>query len=126
MLSDLQKRFLAFLIGCIGVRSLLVILVKRIPIKYLPYLGLLALGPILGWINIIFFNPRTTGQETFGAKIWWGPIRPIHLMNYIIFAILAFKKNKYAYVPLLFDVIFGLLAFLIYHWSVGNFSKLLK
>ena len=126
MLSNLQKRFLAFLVGCIGLRSLFVVAVKKIPVKYLPYLGLLALIPIIGWLNILFFNPRTKGPETFGAKIWWGPIRPIHVINYTIFAILAFKKNKYAYVPLLADVILGLVAFLVYHYSVGDFKKVLN
>ena len=68
MLSDLQKRFLAFLIGCIGVRSLMVILVKRISKKYLPYLGLLALGPILGWINIIFLIQEQEDQKHLVLK----------------------------------------------------------
>jgi hypothetical protein len=43
--NNTQKRFLLFLIGCIGARSLFVIIAKNISLNYLPYLGYLALIP---------------------------------------------------------------------------------
>lgn len=112
--TEFQKRALLFLFGCIALRLLFVYIAKTLDNKYLPYLGILALGPIIGWLVIMFIKPRDTGAEA-GGKIWWKPIRPIHLILYMIFAYLAFTKNQYAYVPLLIDVIFGLVLFIVYH-----------
>ena len=54
MLSDIQKRFLLFLIGCIGVRTLFVLMAKYASQKQLFYMGALALLPALGFIIIYF------------------------------------------------------------------------
>ena len=112
----IKKRFLLFSI-CILVRSLFVIIVKKIDKKYLPYLGLLALLPAFGFLIIYFGGYRKTGGETFGQKIWWNNLRPIHAMLYLTFAYLAINRSKYSYKPLLIDVIIGLSAFLYYHFS---------
>ena len=39
MLKDKQKRILLFLIGCIGIRSIFVIIAKSATPEVLPYLG---------------------------------------------------------------------------------------
>ncbi len=115
---------LLFLIGCIGVRSLLVVLAKKINKNYLKYLGYLALAPAAGFIYIYLTGSRKTGGETFGEKIWWNDLRPVHAILYILFAYNAIKGNKQAWVYLLADVLFGLLSFLIHHYVNGDFSKL--
>ena len=53
-MNNIQKRFLLFLIGCIGIRSLFVIVAKNSDIKYLKYMGYLALLPAFGFIYIYF------------------------------------------------------------------------
>jgi hypothetical protein len=62
---------------------------------------------------IYIFDLRPSGREA-GGVIWWNNIRPVHALNYLIFFLLAFTNNKYAWVPLGVDVIIGLIAF-IYH-----------
>ena len=109
------NRIFLFLFGCIGVRSLFVYIAKKIDRKHLPKLGLLALIPVLGWLNIYFFNPRNTGPEVFGERIWWNQLRIVHALTYICFAIFAFQQKWFSYMPLLFDVVFGLLSWTIYH-----------
>ena len=116
-MNQLQKRMLMFLFGCIVVRSLFLLIVKYINPKYLPILGLLALIPAIGFIIIYLFDLRKRGNETFGQKIWWNSLRPVHASLYILFALLAFKKNKYSWIPLLLDVIFGLIAFIHHHYK---------
>ena len=54
-MNSLQKRFLLFLIGCIGTRSLFVYISKTISVKYLPLLGYLALLPAIGFIYISYW-----------------------------------------------------------------------
>ena len=111
----LQKRILLFLLGCVMLRLGFVYVAKNISVDYLPFLGYLALLPVIGWLYIYFIQPRDTGPEVFGGKIWWNELRPVHAMLYTLFAIWAIQKKSYSYVPLLVDVLFGLTAFLIYH-----------
>ena len=124
-MNTIQKRFLAFLLLCIPVRLGFVVIAKKVDKKYLPYLGYLAILPAIGFAYIYISGKRKTGGETFGQKIWWNNLRPLHSTLYFIFAYLALKKNNNAYIPLLLDVIIGLISFIIHHYSVGSFRKLI-
>jgi hypothetical protein len=123
-MNTIQKRFLLFLIGCIGTRSLFVIVAKMISLNYLPYLGYLALIPAIGFIYIYLTGSRNTGGEVFGDKIWWNNLRPIHALLYFLFAYNAINGNKNSWIYLLIDVIFGLISFLTYHFLHNDFKKL--
>ena len=125
-MNNIQKRFLLFLIGCIGTRSLFVYLAKNIPINYLPFLGYLALLPTIGFIYIFITGSRETGAEVFGDKIWWNNLRPLHALLYGLFAYNAINKRLFAWKFLLMDVIIGLVAFLSFHYIHGDFKLLLK
>jgi hypothetical protein len=125
-MNTIQKRFLLFLFGCIGLRSLFVVIAKNIDIKFLPYLGYLALLPTLGFIYIFATDSRKTGMETFGEKIWWNDLRPLHAVLYGLFSYNAILGNRNAWIYLLIDVVFGLFSFLIFHYINGDFSKVFK
>ena len=122
-MNQLKKRFLLFSI-CIFVRICLVLLAKFLPEKHLKTMGFLTLIPGLGFAIIYLFKLRKTGAEVFGNKIWWNDLRPIHATLYFMFAYYAINKNKNSYKILLFDVIFGTVAFLIYHYTEDSFKKL--
>jgi hypothetical protein len=123
-MNDMQKRFLLFLIGCIGVRSIFVLIAKNASAYYLPFLGYLALLPAIGFIYIYLTGSRQVGAEVFGEKIWWNNLRPIHASLYLLFAYNAINGNKMAYQYLLYDVIFGLVSFLVNHYNKGDFEKI--
>jgi len=123
-MNDIQKRFLLFLIGCIGTRALFVYVAKNAGPKYLPLLGYLALLPAIGFIYIYLTGSRKTGGEVFGEKIWWNDLRPFHSLLYFLFAYNAIIGNNKAWIYLLIDVIFGLSSFLIFHFKNGDFKKL--
>ena len=125
-MNHLRQRMLMFLIGCIGVRSLLVIIAKYINTKYLKYFGYLALLPAIGFMYIYLTGSRKTGPETFGEKIWWNNLRPIHSILYFLFAYNAIMGNKHSWIYLLVDVIIGLIGFLIHHYVNGDFHKVLN
>jgi hypothetical protein len=125
-MNDLEKRILLFLFGCIGVRSLFVIIAKYINKKYLKYLGYLALLPATGFMYIYLSGVRNTGLGAFGQKIWWNNLRPVHSILYFLFAYNAINGNKNSWIYLLADVLIGLIGFLIYHYMNGDFSKLIK
>ena len=122
-MNNIQKRFLLFLFGCIGMRSLFVIIAKNISIKYLPILGYLALLPAIGFMYIFITGARQTGAEVFGEKIWWNNLRPVHALLYSLFAYNAITGNKSSWIYLLIDVIIGLLSFLVYHYINNDFAK---
>jgi len=122
-MNNIQKRFLLFLIGCIGTRSLFVYVAKNASETYLMYMGYLALLPAIGFLYIYFTGARKTGAEVFGEKIWWNDLRPIHSLLYFIFAYNAINGNRMAWIYLLIDVIIGLLSFLIHHFNNGDFKK---
>ena len=109
------KRALLFLVGCIGLRSLMAYAAACVPLTYLPYLGAAALLPVIGWTYIMITGARKTGLEVGGEAIWWNHLRPIHAANYAAFAGAAFMGYRKAYVFLVWDVILGLGAW-IHHY----------
>jgi hypothetical protein len=119
-MNTLHKRFLLFLIGCIGVRTSITILAKKINIEYLPYMGYIALLPALGFLYIYVTDSRKTGLEVGGGKIWWNCMRPVHSLLYFLFAYNAIVKNKNAWGYLALDVTIGLIAFLGHHYKTLN------
>jgi hypothetical protein len=126
-MNNIQKRFIAFLFGCILVRSFFVYLAYTgYKSNFLPLLGILALIPVIGWLNILFFNPRETGAEVFGEKIWWKDLRIVHMFLYILFSILALNNYKNSWIVLLIDVSIGLSAFLLHHYNAGDFKLLIE
>lgn len=114
-MNTLQKRFLLFLIGCIGIRSLFVYIAKNVNTQLLMYMGYLTLIPAIGFFYIYLSGVRQTGAEVFGEKIWWNNLRLIHAILYLLFAYNAINKNPNSWIYLLIDVTFGLFSFLIFH-----------
>ncbi len=115
-MNTIEKRFMLFLIGCIGSRLLLVHFARNIDIKLLKYLGYLLLIPAFGFFYIYLTGIRKTGVEVFGDKIWWNDLRPIHGLLYLLFSYNAINGNKCAWIYLFIDVLFGLTSFLTYHF----------
>lgn len=115
-----------FLVGCIGTRSLFVYIAKTIDVAYLPYLGYLAMIIAFGFTYIYLTDSRKTGAEVFGDKIWWNHLRPIHALLYGLFAYSAINKQNSAWIYLLADVILGLVSFITFHYTSGNFRLLLN
>jgi hypothetical protein len=119
------NRFLLFLIGCIGTRSLFVYLAKTVSKPILAYMGYVALLIGIGFFTIYFTGSRKTGPEVFGDKIWWNDLRPFYGAIYLLFAIYAIQgKQDIAWKILLADVTIGLVSFLMFHYKNGDFNVL--
>jgi len=123
-MNTIQKRFLLFLFGCIGTRSLFVYLAYIANATYLKYMGYLALLPAIGFFYLFLSGSRKTGGEVFGDKIWWNDLRPVHGTMYLLFAYNAINGNEFAWMYLLADVIIGLISFLIFHYQNNSFKDL--
>ena len=114
-MDNIKKRIILFLGVCVLTRLAFVFIAKYVKPDYLPYLGLLALLPAIGFISIYLGDHRKTGREVFGGKIWWNDLRPIHSILYLLFSYFAITKNNNSWYVLLIDVIIGSLAFLNHH-----------
>tara|TARA_B110000902_G_C14050390_1_gene491455 strand:- start:330 stop:674 length:345 start_codon:yes stop_codon:yes gene_type:complete len=105
------KIILYFLFGCMFARLLMVYIAKIINVNYLPYYGLITLI-----ISVMFLKNyiNNSNFETgfFGNRVWWNNNRLIHSLLFFIFSIMAFYKNKNAWIILLIDVLFGLITFI--------------
>jgi hypothetical protein len=123
-MNTTQKRFLLFLFGCIGTRTLLVYLAKNVNKTYLKYMGYLSLLPAIGFFYLFLSGSRKTGAEVFGDKIWWNDLRPVHGLMYFLFSYNAINGNPNAWLYLLVDVIIGLISFLSFHYYNNDFTKL--
>jgi hypothetical protein len=124
-MNTIQKRFLLFLFGCIGTRTLFVYLAKNANTTYLRYMGYLAILLAVDFFYLFLTDSRKTGPEVFGDKIWWNNLRPIHGLMYSLFAYHAIHGNDFAWIYLLIDVIIGLVNFLSFHIYNNSFNKLL-
>ena len=101
-MNSIQKRFILFLVGCMGTRILFTLLAKNADIQYLPILGYIALLPAIGFFYIYVTDSRKTGLEVGGGKIWWNYLRPLHSILYFLFAYNAITKhaNSWKYLVL--------------------------
>lgn len=115
-MNDYYKRLLLFLGGCIPTRIFLMMFAKN-NIDLLQTIGLFTLIPAIGFLYIYTNNKRQIGPETFGDKIWWNKLRPIHSFFYFMFSVFALNKNQNAWIFLLFDVLLGLLSFSYFHYN---------
>ena len=124
-LSPIQKRFLMFLVGCIGARLSLAYIAKN-GSPLMRQLLMIATGIMAtGFTYIFVFGLRKTGVETQGSPIWWNHLRPIHAILYGVATWALYTgKNNLAWKTLLGDTMLGLGAFLQYHYTVGSFSRL--
>ncbi len=121
----MQKIFLLFLFGCIGLRLLIVYLAKNANKFWLKIMGYIAILPAMGFFYLFFTNSRTTGGGAFGEKIWWTNLRPIHGSLFLLFAYNAITGNNFAWIYLLIDVIIGLFSFFVVHYINNDFKKLI-
>jgi hypothetical protein len=115
-MNDLHKRWAMFLLGCIPSRFLLAYVLSKLSQTRLKLAGLVLLLPAIGFMYIYLTGSRKTGAETRGAPIWWNNLRPIHALFYLVSATMAFQGDTRAYMPIVIDTLFGLVAFICYHF----------
>lgn len=126
------KGLLLFLFGCIVTRVAIGMIAMKFgdvslragsKTKGQPPTLLQLLGGIYALIaitmTVLYFTGwrAGTGPETFGGKIWWNDHRIVHALMYLLFAILALQRKKYAWAVLIVDAAYGLIVFLIHHYS---------
>lgn len=108
----MDKRTMLFLFGCMGTRLAVTWLAWRANDPRLYAMGLVALAISAGFFVIWATGIRPTGPETFGERIWWNDLRPVHGALWGLFAWMALHGNSDAWKVLLLDVSIGFAAWL--------------
>ena len=101
-----QTRQLLFLLGCLPLRTLLIWVVYKRQINKI-VVGTLACAIALGFL---FQHFRGNNVGAFGGTVYWN--RLVHAFFYVICGILYALNWPGAWVPLLCDLLFGLVTFL--------------
>lgn len=113
-------RIALFLIGCIGTRGSLSYLAYYFEQKKMDIpRNILQLGYLvasIGSLVIYLFGLRPVGQETFGEKIWWNALRPVHSLLWVVFVAMSYYNVKNASLVLVIDTILGLFAWIVKHF----------
>ncbi len=109
---DNTLRLLLFLFLCIPIRLLIAYIPKVLPERYFVYLSVVVGLMSIGTLYLAFTNSRLHAIES-GGKTWWAPYRFIHGMLLLTACIYLIRKDRKASIPLLLDVILGILFFFI-------------
>lgn len=112
------RRALVFFGACVGARLLVALAAAKVPLRWLPWLGALALLPAAGFFYIYVARRNRTGA-VFKEPAWWDPLRPLHGAMYLAFALLALARVRQAWVVLAADVAIGAAAFLVHYGAAG-------
>ena len=118
------KRMLLFLVGCIGMRTLLTVTsieVTKIQngLLYLKYMGYVAIFISMGFIYLYVNGNKYADNQLSqykDKKLWWKNLRIVHGIMYSLFALFAIQMKSYAWVPLALDTIIGLSV-----WTFHNY-----
>jgi len=122
ILNAVQKRFLFFTV-CMLTRGLLVYLSNK-DITYRKIIAGFFTLTVLGTLYIIITGYKRE-KGILGQEIWWGYLRPVHVILWTTFIIMTFipKYTKHASMILLLDLAIGIITWTIQQQKLGNFSK---
>lgn len=116
----MKKNITLFLLGCIPLRLLYAYFASKATTEQLKLLAIPSLAIAISFFYLFIYDLRKEAGETFGDKMWWNDLRPLHGGLFLAFAVMAMKGNSNSYIPLLLDAIIGLGAFTYYHMYLEN------
>ena len=121
-ISNIQKRFILFLVGCLGARLGITYIASIGSEQILKLMAIATAVTSVVWLVLFFGGYRKTGPEVFGSEIWWNSLRPVHAFMFMLFSIkvlgqldLPVLNQIEPWHILLCDTLVGLVAFLTYH-----------
>tara|TARA_B110000285_G_scaffold108130_1_gene122835 strand:- start:1279 stop:1626 length:348 start_codon:yes stop_codon:yes gene_type:complete len=112
---SIEKRYISFLLLCIPLRIILAIIPLYLDKKYLQFYGMLISLVMINFFYLYFNNLRLNAPEG-GGTTWWADFRLLHASLYMCAVIYALQRKRTAWVPLVIDVIVGLILFLHRHF----------
>ena len=93
-MNDTQKRQALFLGLCIPARLALAFGAYQLEGAWSTILATVLAVIAVGFLVIYAMGWRKTGAETFGQRIWWNDLRPVHGLFYAAASVALFSGNK--------------------------------
>jgi hypothetical protein len=106
-----NESIILFLLACIPLRIIIALIPLFINKKLLFYYSFILFIMSISFLYLYFTNGRENAFEA-GGKTWWAKYRIIHGLLYLMAAYYAYHQNRNAWIPLMIDVIFGLILFI--------------
>ena len=114
MLSK-ENRFMYFLLLCIPLRIILAIIPIYLDKKHFQLYGILLSLIMINLFYLYFNNLRLNAPEG-GGTTWWADFRLLHASLYMCAVIYAFQRKRITWVPLIADVLLGIVLFVHHHF----------
>lgn len=114
-----RQRIALFFLVCIPVRTLLTLLAFFLcdaPRGVLFAFSFYCTFVSLSFLGQMYRRPTVGG---FGGPVWWSENRIVHVVMYLLTALLVHVRCDYAWIPLMADVFLGLVAG-IHHYGRGR------
>ena len=112
-----------FLGACVPCRLAIAWGSTKIPVPYLPFIGVLLAAISAGFLYLYFMNGRLNAPEA-GGKTWWASYRLIIGLLWLAAAVYAFQgRSDLVWIPLVIDVIFGIAIFYRHHFTNNYFNS---
>lgn len=110
----IYRRFIYYLVGCMGARSALTYLVKQ---RIFSQIGIIPLVMGMGFLYIYFYGSQSADEQLkwANAKVWWNDYRVVHGIIYSTAGLLSLYNHPCAWMLLAVDTFLGLVLFLHYH-----------
>ena len=105
-------RLILFLFLCIPLRLVLAYLPRVLPKPYLSYFGFIVCVMAIGTLYLGWTNSRLRAVEA-GGRTWWAPFRLVHGVLLLCAALYLSREDRNASVPLLLDVLLGIVLFFV-------------
>lgn len=106
-----SRRSLLFVFVCLTIRLLIPLGMIYVHKYYLRFISVILFGWSLGFMNV-YMKGNKQDIGFFGGEKWWISNNFVHSVLYLTAGVLAFQRNKKAYIPLAFDVMFSFVMFI--------------
>ena len=122
-LTNVQQRFLLFTV-CILIRGTMIYFSNK-DIKYRKIIAGILVIAVLGTVRILI-KGETREKGIVGQEIWWGYLRPLHVILWTTFIVMTFIPECTKYTPMILtlDLMIGVIAWTVQQHKLGNFSKI--
>lgn len=117
MKLEKNKRIFLYIFVCLVIRSLIPFGMIYVHKSKLQYISVPLLIFSVGFFNA-FMNVSKTDIGFFGGRKWWVNNHIVHSVLYLTAGVMSFKKNKYAYIPLILDVVYSFFVYIHYYLTI--------
>ena len=117
MRLEKNKRIFMYIFVCLIIRLSIPLGMIYVHKSKLQYVSIPLFILSIGFFNAFMTLPKTD-IGFFGGRKWWVKNHIVHSIMYLTAAVMAFKKNKHSYIPLIVDVVYSFFVYIHHYLTV--------